>query len=96
MKMSSTSAAATLLLIALGAGCGAPQGDAARGEQLHRACLGCHGSELYGPPNAKITSLRDLRKSVEEWNDRMNPKLTEQEISDVVAYLDRDFYRFPK
>ena len=71
-------------------------GDPVKGEQLHRACLGCHGTELYVPARAKVKTLAALRKEVVNWNDRMNPKFTKKEIDDVVAYLDRDFYRFPK
>lgn len=72
------------------------EGDPSRGAALHEACLGCHGTELYVPPRAKIKSLSALRKEVDKWNDRYNPKFTKQEIEDLVAYLNRDFYRFPK
>ncbi len=71
-------------------------GDAARGAKLHEDCLGCHGTELYVPPQAKIKTLSTLKKEVEKWNDRMNPKFTRQEIEDLVAYLNRDFYKFPQ
>jgi mono/diheme cytochrome c family protein len=70
-------------------------GDAVRGEQLHRDCLGCHGTELYVPPRAKVKTLAALKKETERWNDRMNPKFSKQEIDDLVAYLNRDFYKFP-
>jgi mono/diheme cytochrome c family protein len=82
------------MLWAIVGGCGsAPQGDPARGEQLHRACLGCHGTELYVPPAAKVKTLSGLEEAVEEWNDRMNPKLTDQEVADVTAYLNAEFYK---
>jgi len=71
-------------------------GDPGKGEQLHRACLGCHGTELYVPPRAKVKTLSALRKAVAEWNDRMNPKFTKREIDDLVAYLDRDFYHLAR
>ena len=84
-------------LVAVGiSACGAAGGDAAKGEQLHRSCLGCHGTELYTPDRAKIKTSAELRKAVIEWNDRMNPKFTKQEIDDLVAYLERDFYRFSR
>ena len=94
MKGSLAITAAVLWLAASGPAMGA--GDPAKGEQLHRACLGCHGTELYVPPRAKVKTLSGLRKAVVDWNDRMNPKFTKKEIDDVVAYLQRDFYRFPK
>lgn len=70
-------------------------GDAARGAALHAACLGCHGTELYLPARMKVKSLSALKKEVVRWNDRYNPKFSRQEMEDLVAYLNRDFYRFP-
>ncbi|MGV3627146.1 MAG: c-type cytochrome [Betaproteobacteria bacterium] len=69
-------------------------GDPARGEKLHDSCLGCHGTALYVPPKAKIKTLAALKKEIERWNDRMNPKFNKQEIDDLVVYLNRDFYKF--
>jgi mono/diheme cytochrome c family protein len=71
-------------------------GDAARGVKLHDDCLGCHGAELYVPPKAKIKTLAALKKEVDKWNDRMNPKFTKQEVEDLIEYLNHDFYKFPK
>ena len=71
-------------------------GDPAKGEQLHRACVGCHRTELYSPPRAKVKTLTALKKAVVEWNDRMNPKFTKKEIDDLVAYLNRDFYHLSR
>jgi mono/diheme cytochrome c family protein len=71
-------------------------GDPVRGAALHDACLGCHGTELYVPPRAKIKSLSALKKEVERWNDRYNPRFSKQEVENLVAYLNRDFYKFTK
>lgn len=71
-------------------------GDPARGGQLHQDCLGCHGTELYVPPKAKVRTLAALKKETQRWNDRMNPKFTAQEIDDIVTWLNRDFYKFTK
>jgi mono/diheme cytochrome c family protein len=71
-------------------------GDPVRGGQLHQDCLGCHGTELYLSPKAKVKTLAALKKETERWNDRMNPKFTPQEIDDIVAWLNRDFYKFPQ
>lgn len=71
-------------------------GDVTRGASLHESCLDCHGTELYVPPKAKIKSLAALKKEVNRWNDRYNPKFTKQEVEDLVAYLNRNFYRFPE
>jgi len=71
-------------------------GDATRGARLHEDCLGCHGTELYVPPVAKVKTLSTLKQEVERWNDRMNPKFTKQEIEDLVAYLNANFYKLTK
>jgi mono/diheme cytochrome c family protein len=71
-------------------------GDPVNGEKLHQDCLGCHGTELYVAPKAKVRSLAALRREVDKWNDRMNPKFTRQEIEDLIAWLNRDFYKFPQ
>ena len=70
-------------------------GDPVKGEALHRSCLQCHGTEVYVPPKRKLTSLSGLRKETARWADYYNPKFTKAEIEDLVAYLNRDFYKFP-
>ena len=93
--------ARALLQAALIAGLYAPAvqaaaaGDAARGEQLHRSCLQCHGTELYVPPRARVTSLKTLQREVKRWADMYNPRFSPQEVEDLVVWLNRDFYRFP-
>jgi mono/diheme cytochrome c family protein len=72
----------------------AAAGDPVKGAKLHEDCIGCHGTELYIPPRAKVKSLAALRKETERWNDRMNPKFTPQEIEDLVAYMNASFYKF--
>lgn len=73
----------------------AAEGDAAKGEQLHRSCLQCHGTEAYLPPKRKVATLAALRKETARWADYYNPGFTKAEIADLVAYLNRDFYKFP-
>jgi mono/diheme cytochrome c family protein len=72
----------------------AAAGDAATGERLHRSCLQCHGTEVY-KANAKIKSMAALRKETLRWADYYNPKFTKQELDDLLAYLNRDFYKLP-
>ncbi|MCE9640780.1 MAG: hypothetical protein K8S22_11625 [Betaproteobacteria bacterium] len=69
-------------------------GDPVKGAKLHSNCMGCHGTELYVPPRAKVKTLAALRKETQNWNDRMNPKFVKQEIEDIVAYLNVSFYKF--
>ncbi len=44
----------------------------------------------------RAKSLADLRAGVIRRNDLLNPKLTPQEIEDVVAYLNATYYKFPQ
>ena len=44
----------------------------------------------------RIKSLSALRDSVIRRNDSFNPKMTPQEIEDVVAYLNVTYYKFPQ
>lgn len=70
-------------------------GDPMRGSKLHEDCLGCHGTELYVAPRAKVKTLSALKKETQRWNDRMNPKFNAQDIDDLVAWLNREFFKFP-
>jgi mono/diheme cytochrome c family protein len=70
-------------------------GDPVKGAKLHDDCLGCHGTELYVAPRAKVKTLAALKRETEKWNDRMNPKFTRKEIEDLVAWLNATFYKFP-
>jgi mono/diheme cytochrome c family protein len=51
-----------------------------------------------GPTSFKgrITSLAALREGVNRRNDYLNPKMTPQEIEDVIAYLNVTYYNFPQ
>jgi mono/diheme cytochrome c family protein len=72
----------------------APKGDAERGAKLHEVCLDCHGSGPYTRQDRKIASHDALRREVGRWGDYYNPALSEQDVDDLVAYLERDFYKF--
>lgn len=84
-----------LMVLLCGPAAGYAAGDPVRGEKLHADCLGCHGVALYAPSRAKIKTPATLKKEVERWNDRMNPKFSKQDIEDLLAFLNRDFYKFP-
>lgn len=87
-----------LLLAALFAApiAAAPVGDPEKGKVRHQSCLQCHGTELYVPPNRKVKTLKELERETARWGDYYNPKFSKQEIADLVAWLNRDFYKFSK
>lgn len=72
----------------------APKGDPVRGMETHKVCLDCHGTSLYTAQNRKIKSLDALRKDVKRWGDYYAPALSEQDVDDVTAYLNQNFYKF--
>jgi hypothetical protein len=41
-----------------------------------------------------VFMLAALHDEVVRWGDYYNPALNAQEVDDLVAYLNRDFYRF--
>jgi hypothetical protein len=36
------------------------------------------------------------RRAVARWGDYYNPALSKRDVDDLVAYLNRDFYRLPE
>ena len=66
----------------------------ARGERIHKVCLPCHNTSLYVSSQREIKSLPALRQEVARWGDYYNPALSEQDIDDVTAYLNANFYKF--
>ena len=44
----------------------------------------------------RIASLSALREGVNRRNDYLNPKMTPQEIEDIIAYLNVTYYNFPQ
>lgn len=83
-------------MAAFAGACGEPPstGDSVRGAKLHEVCLDCHGTGLYTKPERKIKSRDALRKETARWGDYYNPALSEQDVDDLVAYLDKEFYKF--
>ena len=43
----------------------------------------------------RITSVDALRDAVSRRNELLNPKMTPQDVEDVVAYLNATYYKFP-
>lgn len=43
---------------------------------------------------SQVKDLAGLKRAVERWNDYFNPKLTVNELDDLVAYLNAAYYKF--
>lgn len=89
---------AIILCAAAGLFCGgaAQAADADHGEGLHaERCAGCHGSEVYTRPNRHMKSLTSLETQVQRCTTNLSIQWLPDEVADVTAYLNRDFYKFP-
>lgn len=88
------------LLLAAGA---TRAGDAARGKQLHdQYCIDCHsgmvggdGTLLYKRKNRRVNSFEALLKQIDRCDQSLGLKWFPEDVADVAAYLNREFYKFP-
>lgn len=70
-------------------------GNADNGKTLHdKNCSGCHKSEVYTRPDHKVKSLTALNDRIKFCESANKLAWTDQNIQDVAAYLDREFYKF--
>lgn len=84
-------------------GSGPVQGaDLKEGQALHEAnCIACHASLTDGKPDTLYTrkdrlvnSLADLQKQVRRCELNLELQWFDDQIDDVVAYLNKNFYKF--
>lgn len=76
--------------------------DAKRGEQLHNSqCVSCHagrfgnnGNDIYTRDNRRVTSLAGLKKQVTRCRDNLKVVWFDEDVDDVTAYLNKQFYKF--
>lgn len=71
-------------------------GDADKGAKLHQACLQCHDTSVYRAPRAKVKTVRALHGETAKWADYYYPKFDKLELANLVAYLNREFYKLPE
>lgn len=78
--------------------------DIQRGKELHDAnCIRCHasivggnGTAIYTRPDRRIDSLEALNAQVHRCKNSLGVSWPEDQIEDVVAYLNQTFYHFKK
>ncbi len=76
--------------------------DISRGKQLvNENCIHCHasmfggdGSAIYTRPDRRIHSLEQLNKQVHRCKNSLGVSWPEDQIADVVAYLNKTYYHF--
>jgi mono/diheme cytochrome c family protein len=69
--------------------------DSANGKKLHdEECVRCHGSDLYTREDRKVQSLDGLKHQVGVCISVVGVNWFDEETSDVVDYLNENFYKF--
>jgi mono/diheme cytochrome c family protein len=96
----------TLSLLLLGSlfTTGALATDASRGAQLHNEqCTACHaarfgnnGNDIYTRPDRRVTSLPALQKQVNRCKNNLQIVWFDEDVADVVEFLNSTIYKFPK
>jgi mono/diheme cytochrome c family protein len=66
-----------------------------RGQALYENhCQTCHEEQVHMRYSRRATSIEDLRQQVTSWSYHAALGWSEEEVADVVDYLDREFYHF--
>ena len=69
--------------------------DSANGKSLtEQNCMGCHEDAVYTRKDRRVTSLAGLEKQVRRCELTLGLKWFDDDVNDVVAYLNENFYKF--
>ncbi len=71
-------------------------GNASTGKKLYQnsQCMRCHSSEIFKAKSRKVKSLKKLESKVRLCDSKLSTNWFEEDIQDVVAYLNKSFYNF--
>ncbi len=71
--------------------------DPGNGQKLFAKsqCLNCHGTEVFTRADRKVSNLAALESQVRKCDANLNTNWFDDEILDVVAYLNQAYYKFP-
>ena len=80
------------------------QADMANGKKLYQEnCVACHarmvggdGSSLFTRPDRRVSSLAGLGKQVRRCRDNLGLTWFDDQVNDVIDYLNVTYYKFPK
>ena len=68
---------------------------AERGKQLHdKKCMKCHDNGVYTRENRFISSREALKRQVQRCNLNVGAQWFDEDVNDVVLYLNESFYKF--
>ena len=69
--------------------------DSANGKSLkEQNCMGCHEDAVYTRTDRRVTSLAGLEKQVRRCELTLGLQWFDDDVNDVVAYLNENFYKF--
>lgn len=69
--------------------------DIENGAELHKeSCIRCHSGDLYAPENRKVKNLPALGKQVRFCKNNLGISWFDDEVSDVIGYLNKKHYKF--
>lgn len=69
--------------------------DIENGDDLHfEHCTGCHDSEVYTRDDRKVRDLAQLGKQVRFCKNTLGVTWFDDEVDDVIAYLNASYYHF--
>jgi mono/diheme cytochrome c family protein len=87
--------AALTLLGLLAVSAAALAADIEHGKALHdKSCLSCHDAKAYTAAGRKIETLDALDQRVHMCTKAAGVSWSENDVADVVAYLNASFYKF--
>jgi len=71
-------------------------GNAENGKRLFTSsnCNQCHGTEVFTRKDRKVTSLPSLEAQVRRCDSNLNTNWFDDEILDVTAHLNKQYYHF--
>lgn len=72
--------------------------DPLNGQKLFEqsSCLDCHGSEVFTRDDRKVTDFGGLEAQVRRCDANLSTNWFDDQIMDVVEYLNTNFYQFEK
>lgn len=75
----------------------ADNGDPLSGKKLFEEsrCLSCHAATVFTKPDRKVKSLAQLESQVRTCDANLSTNWFDDQIIDVVAYLNQTYYKFP-
>ena len=69
--------------------------DIDNGNDLHfEHCTGCHQEEVYTRADRKVGNLEHLGRQVRFCKDNLGITWFDDEVEDVIAYLNQAYYHF--